>query len=155
MAFHQLVCHRASIFQRPTGVRNEVNARLFEKRAAQGDPTVFQEYAEWLATLAPRKGSRNLGGGIADYAVMALPTMWEHPDEPAMSKLSEKIFADKHSPWIPVTARDHYSFSPLSHTSLLSVPAFRKLVQKFLEDTSVMGFIRTDTNGRADTLLKG
>ncbi len=132
---------------------DETNSKLFEKRAALGDPAALPEYADWVESLKP-ESSRN-GYELDGYATMVFPTLWQHPDDPVAKKLSSKIFASKNSPWLPVSFEGHRSFSRLVNTPLLGLPAFRELVERYLDDTGSMGFVLVRKNGEKNIVLKG
>ncbi|HWB58974.1 MAG TPA: hypothetical protein VG733_05760, partial [Chthoniobacteraceae bacterium] len=109
-----------------------LDARIYSIRLAHGDHTALAEYAQWLSQLQPDNIPQ---GDLA--AVFEL--MWKHPDDPAIRKAADAMFAGADSFWHP--DKEH-GVAQMINTPMLGFQSFRAQVFKGLDDPTVIGFAR-------------
>ena len=119
-------------------------AQLVDARAQLGDPGGLADYAAMLALVDPRTFS---------YSIESiLSPMEDHCDDPAIVRVSEKLFLDPASPWLPLLGDEtHPNGWARSNTVLggpmLGVAAFRAALVKALGDRSPIGSARLEARG--------
>jgi hypothetical protein len=124
----------------------QTEAMIYRKRLALGDPRALQEYAEWLVAINPTEWN---------YFRLGDPfqIMWHHPTDPVIQKAAEKIFANKDSPWIPLSRIE--DLGDLLTRPLIGLAAFRQEAIQGLGDKSPAGTVKLYDNGNASYLLTG
>jgi hypothetical protein len=119
-------------------------ASLTNLRVRAGDPQALDDYAAWLRTLTTR--------GFSYFRLEIFEPLWSHPDHPAVTAAAAAMFQDPRSPWNPLTIprdieADRIRIDLLA-SPLLDLKSFRTLVLRALADTTRLGTVETDTEGR-------
>ena len=91
--------------------------------------------------------------GKFSYSIESiLQPMEENPDDPVIVKITEKLFLDPASPWLPFLGDDKNPNAwnqrdSMIHSPMLGVAAFRRMLINTLGDRSILGTSRLDANG--------
>jgi hypothetical protein len=99
------------------------DSRVTAARMSLSDP---QAAVDWSATIRDRAAKPGL-------LTSDLAPLWIFPDDPALSKTAERLFAGPEAPLSPAV-KFQVIYSPL-----LAVPAYRRAVLSTLNDSSVVG----------------
>jgi hypothetical protein len=120
-------------------------AKIYSARLALGDAAAADEYSELLLSL--------IGKAEDDYAreVGALRVLWEHPNEPRLKELAQKIFTTEGSPWNVLgsvqSGNTYYSRQMIKEPVLL-VPEFRAAIAKAILDPTLFGEGKIEKQGK-------
>lgn len=103
---------------------------LTEIRVEGGDTNALPEYAAWIKSAGEEK--------VDQYAVDAFEPLWRNPNDPTVSTVSQWLFNDPASPWSKLPWQRSYFHDPLD-SDLVTLPAFRRLLARELENQTVVG----------------
>ncbi len=133
------------VLRRPYASDDPPVIDLYEKRLELGDPAAPEDYAAFLEALQPDGANRNPN---PQRQTAYLRPMWRHPDDPAIARVAERLFAGPGSPWVRLAVRlDSPGLVELMRTPLLGLPAFRRELARGLDDLSVVGKVTVDAHG--------
>jgi hypothetical protein len=110
--------------------------RLAEIRIEGGDTNALDEYAAWIKTADEEK--------IDEYAIEAFEPLWHNPTNPVVVTVSEWLFNDTNSPWSKLPWQRSTFHDPLD-SNLVTLPAFRQMLARELEDKSPFGSMQWQT----------
>jgi hypothetical protein len=119
-------------------------SQLVDARAQLGDPNGLADYAEMLSLINP--------GAFSHSIESILQPMEEYFDQPAIVKVTEKLFLDPASPWLPFLGDDKHpnawnERASLLNSPMLGVASFRRMLINTLGDHSPFGSSRLAENG--------
>jgi hypothetical protein len=120
-------------------------ASLTLLRTRLGDHEALDDYAAWVRTVTPDH---------FDFPQIAMfEPLWRNPDHPAVIAAAVALFEDPKSPWNPKVWRGEADVAEghqrdLFGTPLLGLKSFRVLVLRALGDTTQVGTVATDADGR-------
>jgi hypothetical protein len=103
---------------------------LAQIRIESGDTNALAEYAAWIRSASEER--------VDEYAIEAFEPLWRNPKNPEVSTVSEWLFNDPASPWSKLPWKRSHFHDPLE-SGLVSLPAFRRLVARELENQTVVG----------------
>jgi hypothetical protein len=110
--------------------------QLTEIRVEGGDTNALDEYAAWIKTADEEK--------IDEYAIDAFEPLWRNPTNPVVVTVSEWLFNDTNSPWSKLPWQRSTFQDPLD-SNLVTLPAFRQMLARELEDKSPFGSMQWQT----------
>lgn len=119
-------------------------------RARLGDAGAFDDYADWLRTTTPK---------ILEYNTdAAFKPLVDNPNQPALAKAAQRLFADPASPWLPILpeARGEQpdSHRDICSSALLVLPVFRGAVINGLADRTPLGTVSRSPEGHMVRKMK-
>jgi hypothetical protein len=118
--------------------------KLSLARAQAGDTYAFGDYAAWLPTTSPAQ----MGFSISEY----LEPLKQFPTNTTLDSAAEKMFDDTNSAWSTLPWPQTGSDNPVSST-LVDVPAFRRLIVRELDRKEVCGSISWQSSGSVNYTL--
>lgn len=120
-------------------------AQLASLRAKIGDPSAFDEYAEWLKTLSFDPND--------PFIPAILEPVLRNPQDPKLADAVDWLFNDPQSSWTEMmNQRDERAVARLAGmltSSMMQIPAFKKMVREIaLIDRAVVGEAEVLDNGQ-------
>ncbi len=107
-------------------------AKLSVVRAEVGDEAAFADYAAWLKATTPKQ--------LESYVAESLEPLGRFPTNPALREAAETLFDNTNGAWGQLPWMGSSFHDPVG-SSLINVPAFRKLVGRELERTEICGWV--------------
>ena len=127
------------------GGMTDAIASLTELRVKLGDRDALRDYAGWIRTVDP--------GHFDRAPIDMFEPLWTHPDHPDILAAAAALFEDSQSPWNPSSrpqelGADRGFLLDLLSSPLLGLSSFRTLVIRALCDTTQVGTVEVDADGR-------
>jgi len=110
---------------------------LTEIRVEGGDTNALPEYAAWIKSAGEEK--------VDQYAVDAFEPLWRNPNDPTVSTVSQWLFNDPASPWSKLPWQRSSFHDPLD-SDLVTLPAFRRLLARELENQTKVGSMQWNSS---------
>jgi hypothetical protein len=107
-------------------------------RARAGDPTAFDDYAEWIVTTTP--------GQFEQSNLECLDPLRKFPTNAVLQAAAEKLFSQTNSPWGHLPWKNNFGRGTIE-SELVTVPAYRVLLCRELEKTNACGIITLERPG--------
>lgn len=145
----QEVCKGATKLVKAQGSHATVSlvartAQIYSARLTLGDTEAAAEYSALVLSLV---GERD-----GDYSreVQILRVLWEHPKEPKLKQLAQKIFITPASPWNileSVQRGNTYHSQRMAEEPVLLVPEFRAALAQAILDPTILGEGKIEKRG--------
>ena len=103
-----------------------------------GDPTAFDEYAEWIVTTTPEQFSNS--------SLECLEPLKKFPTNAILQKAAERLFGQTNSGWGNLPWKSSFG-RPTVENELVALPAYRTLLCRELEKTNDCGTINLQRPG--------
>jgi hypothetical protein len=103
-----------------------------------GDPTAFDEYAEWIVTTTPDQFSRS--------SLECLEPLKKFPTNSVLQKTAEKLFGQTNKCWGSLPWKSDFG-RPTVENELVAIPAYRTLLCRELAKTADCGTINLQRPG--------
>jgi len=107
-------------------------------RARAGDPTAFDDYAEWIVTTTP--------GQFEQSNLECLEPFRKFPTNAVLEAAAEKLFSQTNSAWGRLPWKNNFGRGTIE-SELAAVPAYRVLLCRELERTNACGTITLERPG--------
>jgi hypothetical protein len=107
-------------------------------RGKAGDPSAFDDYAEWIVTTTPQQFEMS--------NLECLEPFRKFPTNAQLRAVSEELFAQTNSPWSCLPWKSSFS-RPVVDDDLVALPAYRALLKRELQKTNPCGTITLQLPG--------
>ncbi len=107
-------------------------------RARAGDPTAFDDYAEWIVTTTP--------GQFEQSHLECLEPLRKFPTNALLEAAAEKLFSQTNSAWGRLPWKNNFGRGTIE-SELVAVPAYRVLLCRELERTNACGTLTLERPG--------
>ena len=107
-------------------------------RARAGDPTAFDDYAEWIVTTTP--------GQFEQSKLECLEPLRKFPTNALLQAGAEKLFSHTNSAWGRLPWKNNFGRGTIE-SELVAMPAYRVLLCRELERTNACGTITLERPG--------
>jgi hypothetical protein len=112
--------------------------KLSLARGKAGDPTAFDDYAEWIVTTTPEQFSQSNWECMDPLKIF--------PANSVLRAAAEKLFSQTNSAWSSLPWKNNFGITTVE-SDLVVIPAYRTMLCRELEKTNICGTMTLERPG--------